>query len=150
VTFFRKTVLGKPGTRVLCLKTSSQKSCLLWNNVKKYGTARQATDDNIIRRMRISCRITRVRIETYFNIKYILVFHSNNGYAESPRCYITRKLLVLVLLSISSNDSPKHTVCKHPLFTFDTRRTIHTQWPRKLHIIIILLGLLQYLFSWCK
>jgi hypothetical protein len=27
--------------------------------VEKYGTARQATDDNIIRRMRIACRITK-------------------------------------------------------------------------------------------
>jgi hypothetical protein len=26
--------------------------------VEKYGTARQATDDNIIRRMRFACRIT--------------------------------------------------------------------------------------------
>jgi hypothetical protein len=27
--------------------------------VKKYGTARQATDDNIIRRMRLTCWITK-------------------------------------------------------------------------------------------
>jgi hypothetical protein len=33
------------------------KSCCLWDNVEKYGTARQATDGNIIRRMRFPCWI---------------------------------------------------------------------------------------------
>jgi hypothetical protein len=35
-----------------------RKSCLLWYNVVKYGRAGQATDDNIIRRMRFACWIT--------------------------------------------------------------------------------------------
>jgi hypothetical protein len=35
------------------------KSCRLWDNVVKYGTAGQATDDNIIRRMRFECRVTK-------------------------------------------------------------------------------------------
>jgi hypothetical protein len=35
------------------------KSCRLWDNVDKYGTARQTTNDNIIRRMRIACWITK-------------------------------------------------------------------------------------------
>jgi hypothetical protein len=35
-----------------------RKSCRLWDNVEKYGTARQATDDNIIRRMRFACWVT--------------------------------------------------------------------------------------------
>ena len=36
-----------------------RKSCRLWDNVEKYGRARQATDDNIIRRMRIACCIPK-------------------------------------------------------------------------------------------
>jgi hypothetical protein len=36
-----------------------RKSCRLWDNVEKYGRARQATDDNIIRRMRFACCITK-------------------------------------------------------------------------------------------
>jgi hypothetical protein len=36
-----------------------RKSCRLWDNVEKYGTAWQATDDNIIRRMRFTCWITK-------------------------------------------------------------------------------------------
>jgi acetone carboxylase gamma subunit len=32
-----------------------RKSCRLWDNAEKYGTAGQATDDNVIRRMRFAC-----------------------------------------------------------------------------------------------
>jgi hypothetical protein len=39
-------------------KPISRKSCLLWNNVEKCGKLRQATD-NIIRRMRFDCWITK-------------------------------------------------------------------------------------------
>jgi len=35
-----------------------RKSCRLWDNVEKYGTARQGTDD-IIWRMRIACWIPK-------------------------------------------------------------------------------------------
>jgi hypothetical protein len=37
----------------------SQKSCRLWDNVEKHGTARQATDVNIIQRMRFACWMTK-------------------------------------------------------------------------------------------
>jgi hypothetical protein len=37
----------------------SRKSCRLWDNVEKYGRARQTTDDNIIRRMRFASWITK-------------------------------------------------------------------------------------------
>jgi hypothetical protein len=36
-----------------------RKSCRLRDNVEKYGTAGQATADNIIRRMRCACWITK-------------------------------------------------------------------------------------------
>jgi hypothetical protein len=36
-----------------------RKSDSLWANVEKYGTARKTTDDNIIRRMRFPCCITK-------------------------------------------------------------------------------------------
>jgi hypothetical protein len=35
------------------------KLCQLWSDVEKYGTARQATDDNTTRRMRFACRINK-------------------------------------------------------------------------------------------
>jgi hypothetical protein len=37
----------------------SSKSVSLWDNVEKYFTSPQATDDNIIRCMRIACEIPR-------------------------------------------------------------------------------------------
>jgi hypothetical protein len=47
-------------TRVLVsIMFFPKKPCLLWDNAEKYGTAGQATDDNIIRRMRFACRITK-------------------------------------------------------------------------------------------
>jgi hypothetical protein len=36
-----------------------RKLCRWWDKVYKYGSARQATDDNITRRMRFSCMITK-------------------------------------------------------------------------------------------
>ena len=35
-------------------KDFSRKSFCLWDNVDEYGTARQATDDNTLRRMRFA------------------------------------------------------------------------------------------------
>jgi hypothetical protein len=32
--------------------------CLLWDGAEKYGTAVQATADNIIQRMRLACSVT--------------------------------------------------------------------------------------------
>jgi hypothetical protein len=37
----------------------SLKSCRLWVYLEKYGRSRQATDDNIMRRMLFACRITK-------------------------------------------------------------------------------------------
>ena len=45
-------------THILYSKTFFQKWCHLWYNVKKYGTAGEASDDNITWRMRFACWIT--------------------------------------------------------------------------------------------
>jgi hypothetical protein len=44
---------------IFCRITFSRKWCRLWDNVEKYGRARHAADDNITRRMRIACWITK-------------------------------------------------------------------------------------------
>jgi hypothetical protein len=56
---FQIKVVEKFKTHILCSITFPPKSCRLWDNVEKYGTARQATHDNIIRRMRFACWITK-------------------------------------------------------------------------------------------
>jgi hypothetical protein len=56
---FQTKVVEKDKTHILCSITFSRKSCRLWYNVGEYGTARQATDDNIIQHMRFACWITK-------------------------------------------------------------------------------------------
>jgi hypothetical protein len=53
--------------------------------VEKYGTARQVTHDNIIRRMCITCWITRA---TDTHSEYVtLLFQGNNSDTKAPQCY---------------------------------------------------------------
>jgi hypothetical protein len=47
-----------------------RKSCRLWGNVEKYVRARQATNDNIIRRMPFACWITKA---TDTHSEYVIV-----------------------------------------------------------------------------
>jgi len=47
-------------------------NCAVYENMwKKYGKAIQAADENIIRRMRIACWITKVR-HTHTHIEYVI------------------------------------------------------------------------------
>jgi len=50
----------------------------MWN---RFGTARQATDDNIIRRMRIACWMTKAT-DTHSDYIILTVFHSKNDYTN--------------------------------------------------------------------
>jgi hypothetical protein len=56
---FQIKVVEKTKTHIFMFNFFFRKSCRLWDNVEKYGRARQATDDNIISRMRFACRIPR-------------------------------------------------------------------------------------------
>jgi hypothetical protein len=48
-------------THIFCSITFIRKSCRLWDNVEKYGTAGQAADENITRHMRFACWINKAR-----------------------------------------------------------------------------------------
>jgi hypothetical protein len=50
-----------------------QKSCRLWHNVERYGTARQATNDIIIWRIRFAYWYIRLEKHTQ-NMYYLLLF----------------------------------------------------------------------------
>jgi hypothetical protein len=91
--FSDKTV-QKIKTHILSSKTFFQKSHCLWNNVEKYGRSLQATDDNIIWRMRIACWIRYIHTLRIRNT-YRFSVTDNNGYASAPPCYITCTLLFL-------------------------------------------------------
>jgi hypothetical protein len=56
---FETKVVEKIKIYILCSITLSRKSLRLWHNVEKYCRAEQATGDNIIRRMRFACWITK-------------------------------------------------------------------------------------------
>ena len=52
---FQTKIVVKIKTHILCSVIFSRKTFRLLDGVKKYGTAGQALDDNIIRRMRVTC-----------------------------------------------------------------------------------------------
>jgi hypothetical protein len=56
---FQIKVVEKIKTHILRSVSFLRKSCRLWDNVEKYGGAREATDDNITWRMRFACWITK-------------------------------------------------------------------------------------------
>jgi hypothetical protein len=113
---------------ILCSITFLQKSCLLCDNVEEYVTARQATHDTITRRMRFACWITKAT-DTHSEYVILIAFprqqwlrehssmlrlylhclHGNNGYANTPHCYVytytactatmvTRTLLIVTFI----------------------------------------------------
>jgi len=47
----------------------------------------------VIGRMRFACRVTVARIQTHIhNTQYLLAFHSHNGYAKAPKCFVSRSI----------------------------------------------------------
>ena len=63
--------------------------------MEERGRSGQATDENIIRLMRIACWIANAT-DTYSEYE-ILFIHGKNGYTNAPQCYITRTLPVWIL-----------------------------------------------------
>jgi hypothetical protein len=71
--------------------------CRLWNNVKKYGKARQISDDNIIWCMRFAGWITTTKDTLTHNKKYLLLSHGKivkrkrlniTLHVRCPSCFI--------------------------------------------------------------
>ena len=64
-------VVEKIKTHILCSVTFSRKLYLLWDNLEKYGGAREATDDNVTRRKLYACFVTqdtRTNTQRYYVI----------------------------------------------------------------------------------
>ena len=80
-------------------------------------------------RTRFACWITKAtnthtHTHTHTQNIYYLFFHSNNGYANAPQCYVIRTLSVLF-----HNMNHDMKVC-----TFDTVRSIHLDTHTHTHI----------------
>jgi hypothetical protein len=132
---FQTQVVEKIKTHILCSVTLFRKSIHLWDNVEKHGAARQATYDNMTRRMHIACLVpkathththararARAHAHTHthtLDMQYFLLFHGTNGYANAPRWYVIRALFCWML---------KHAVRK--VTTGLKRRwSTGTAWP---------------------
>jgi hypothetical protein len=63
-------VVEKIKTHILCSINFSRKSCCLWDNVEKFGTARETADDNSIRRMRYACCVSKA---TSTHLEYVIL-----------------------------------------------------------------------------
>ena len=66
---------------------SVRKSCRLRDNVEKYGRARQATDDDMIRRMRFACWITKAT-DTHSEYVIRIAFLWQQWLSERPSMLI--------------------------------------------------------------
>ena len=66
-------VVEKIKTRILLSIIFFWNSCPLLDNVEKYGTARLATVDGIIRRMRFACCFTKA-IDTHSEYVILIAF----------------------------------------------------------------------------
>jgi hypothetical protein len=77
---FQTKVLDKIKTHILYSVPFFRKSCPFWDNVEKYGTARQATDGNIIRRMRFAWWITKA---TDTHSEYVILIAFSTGTVDT-------------------------------------------------------------------
>jgi len=75
----------KKMTQTFCVQKLSSK------NVAKYGTARQATDDNIIRCMGFACWRIKVT-DTHSEFAFHII-----GFANGPQCYVHTHFTYLVI-----------------------------------------------------
>jgi hypothetical protein len=87
---FRRNVVEKIKTHILCSISFFKKSCCFGDNMQKYVTARQATDGNIICGMRFACWITKAK-NTHSECLILIAFPRRQWLREraSVLCYTT-------------------------------------------------------------
>jgi hypothetical protein len=100
----KRNVSGKNCRRdqneILCSVTFFRKFCSLWYNVKKYGTTRQATGENIIRCMRIARWITKA-IDTHSEYVILISFPRQQWLHE--RASMLRSTFIACLVNLRYN-----------------------------------------------
>jgi hypothetical protein len=81
-----------------------RKSCCSWNNVKKYCTAKQATDDNMARGHCVlytegnKHTLGIYDIFVNCNMYYLLLFYCNDDSTNAPQCYVVRTSAALLVI----------------------------------------------------
>jgi hypothetical protein len=76
-----------------------RKSCLLWDNVKKYFRAGHATDENIIRCMRFTCLIGKAR-DTHSEYVILIAFSRQQWLSECTSMLRTLYVHCLSLVNL--------------------------------------------------
>jgi len=104
---FRHRVYTK-SKHILCSIMFSQNLCRLWNNVAKHDGAGQATDGNIIRRMRIACWITKA---TNTPSKYVILFPLSQWLRERTSELRCMYIAYVVTVPFTNVSSLKSVIC---------------------------------------
>jgi hypothetical protein len=84
-------------TQILC-SVFFRKSYCLWDNVGKMVESDRP--QMTVQRTRFACWITKATEIHTQNMKYLLLFHSNSGYANAPCCYVYTYVTSLVLITV--------------------------------------------------
>ena len=88
------TAVQKIKTHILRSIIFYRKSCCLWDNVEKYGMARQATNDNIVRLMCFACRIKQA---TNTHSEYVILV----AFPQQQWLYDRASMLRLYVICLS-------------------------------------------------
>ena len=100
VLIIMRNVSGKICTKIkdsfMFNKFIYRKSCRLWDNVEKYCSPGQATDDNMAHLFWILDNWGRRHKLRIYNIVWL--FHGKNGWANTSQSYITRTITLLLTL----------------------------------------------------
>ena len=108
---FQTKVVEKIKTHILCSVTVFRKLYRLLENAEKYCRARQATDDSIIRRMRIACWITKA---TNTHSEYVILSRFTTAKMVA-RAHRNVTLYVHCIVLYSYLFQSKHTDANAPL-----------------------------------
>ena len=95
---FQPKAVKEIKTHILCSITFLLENHAVYEIVGKYCTDGQATDDNIIRRIRTACWI--MLLTHTHNMQHLLLFHCHNSCTNAPLCYVIPILPVLFSLEV--------------------------------------------------
>ena len=155
--FFDKCCRENQNTHFVCNNLYSQKWCRLWDNVEKYGTAGQATDDSIIRLISFACFKTmatdthsdywiRIALSLINFVRYRKMFY---GYTyknwETAQRLICHSDLFSQIARLKKAIRKRTFFCFSLTFTYDKRANCSDyNWFQKLvHIICIFSGVIN-------
>ena len=114
---FQTKAVKKIETHILCSITFFRKSCPLWDKEEKYGTARQATDDNIVWRIRFACRINK---STDMHSEYVILVAFPRQQCLRERLSLLRYSHIVCALFVGHRESADCT----------EHQTVYTRWQQ--------------------